>query len=648
MGDVMRSPRAGCFDAVAALVALSVLTWAGCQSGDIAPLPLDPGSSRDVPAADAASDAPDAIERPDAIPGDAPPTLDIGPDHPQVPDDAPTPADAFPGDAPPPDAATGPDDLGTPDASIDCGSGGEPFDYRCNVLDPSTCPGGVCALAWCLDPDLDPDRWKACGDGVCDPCEGICEVDCLRLPYRPTRPDPLNPDTLTLYVHGFEMYGAAELDTMVFGRDEGCGLLRHGRPYGLDRPCSGTPEGDAAPNQLTSVEYYGRIPADWMSQADIDDIEALPIAAETALARYALIVARFIRHKFAATGATQANIVCHSMGCLITRYIIEHDIERLASQSRIPRLITLAGALGGSRLAALYDNPDLISLVGRLGLDFADFVLLQPDLITDRWVTWDHRRFEGNHPYYGGIQIHHLGGTQPKLEEALNIAVLDVMNPEDLANDGVLYLDDTYFHAMAPQARYRAIDGTLLSSTRTLLHLEHNQIKRDGPPAMITAAALLGSRRVILTLAELELFRDRESGGLFDGENGQSPAEVAPEIEVRFDPFVSQDLGQPSTAHVDRVDHRGAPIVTLATGKTLKPGLVLFSGPVFDAMDRFHVAIDLIEVDWYPRRGIREWAVNANRPLVSDARAVALQDGTYSFQNEYARAVIRVDVVRMH
>lgn len=622
--------------------------------GDAASGPRDASPPADLPdagATDASVDAGDATTPRDLPPGpdssdpaDAardPAAPDDADDDPGQPADDATAADA-PADTP------APLDAPVPDAPVDCGPSGTAFDYRCNVLDPATCPGGVCALSWCLDPDLDPDRWNACGDGTCDPCEGVCETDCLRLPYRPTRPDPTDPDTITVYVHGFEMVSESDAAGMVYGQDHGCGLLRHAQPYGLDRPCSDTPEGATARDQLASVEYYGRIPADWMTPQDVAEIESLPPVAETALPRYARIVARFIRHKLAVTGARQANVVCHSMGCLITRYIIEHDLDALASESRIPRFVTMAGALAGSRLAALYDNPDLVGIVGSLGLDFADFVLLQPDVITDRWVTWDHRRFEANHPYYGGIQIHHVSGTFPNLEEAMNVAVLDVMNPEDLANDGVLYLDDTYFHAMAPQARYRAADGALVPSTRSLLVVEHNQMKRDGSPGMTGAAALLGSRRVILKLAELELFDDGESHGAFDGQHGESPAEIAPEVVVRYDPYVTDTFGLPSTAHEDRVARRSAQVVSLPAGKVVQPDLQLFSGPVFDGMDSMHVAVDLIEVDWYPRRGVREWTAGANQSLGSHAAQVPLVDGEFAFRNDKVRARFTVDVVRMH
>ncbi|MEL6544116.1 MAG: hypothetical protein AAFQ82_05790, partial [Myxococcota bacterium] len=62
----------------------------------------------------------------------------------------------------------------------------ESFDFSCSR------PCSVCVLGHCLGPELNPDRFAQCDDGVCDPCEAPCNADCAEPPT--LSGDPLNYD----------------------------------------------------------------------------------------------------------------------------------------------------------------------------------------------------------------------------------------------------------------------------------------------------------------------------------------------------------------------------------------------------------------------------------------------------------------------
>ena len=293
------------------------------------------------------------------------------------------------------------------------------FDYKCSEFRPETCPGGLCVAEYCIGPELDPDRWDSCSDQTCDPCEQPCVSDCGPIQRPVGQKDYTGENTLTVYVHGFEMYTESQLETRSFGVDTGCGMLDNINWFAPFHPCSD--EGGAnSPNQYTSLEYYGQVPAAWFTDADLAEIQAHPEEGVEALFRYSLITAKFIRHKVETTGAKQVNVLCHSMGCLIVMNLIEHDMEGLASDNLFARWVTISGALAGAREANYFDNPEVQTLMASVGMSQADFIFLQPEVIKDKALVWDHRLWECNNPLFKEMLIHHICTTDPRNASALN------------------------------------------------------------------------------------------------------------------------------------------------------------------------------------------------------------------------------------
>ncbi len=577
----------------------------------------DPGAvDRDVPAADPIVDtaAPSPDPAADSDIPDSEDTLELPP----APDSA--------------------DDVPAPDCP-----GSKPYDYKCDLQHPDTCPGGICAYALCLGPKLDPDRWATCGDHTCSPCENAfdCPIDCAPAPT--LKPPALDdPKTLTVWVHGFGLNAFGSLDKIVYGSERGCSqFLKFLGDYGEARPCADTPEGAASPIQWTAPEYYGGVPAPWLTPADIAELDAFPYDGADALERYSRIVAKFIRWKLASTGATSVNLACHSMGCLITRVVLERDIEGLVSQGRIARWFTFSGALAGARFARLYDNPTVKQYADLVGMSQADYVILNPDFVVDRGAWYDHKPFEGNSPNYHRIFVQHLGGTSPHMSTLGGLSLADVVNPTVAPDDGVLFTQDMYFHSQAPGGSFVVASGAAEPSSMAFTNQQHVDMTYADTTGMLGAAALFHRRKVVVTLSEVSVIHDLE------GFPDMAPADVALEAEVRY-PYVLATFGKDVMATEMKVAQRSAPEWPQAEGTVQDPGVTIFGGPVFDAMQTIQLDLRLVEVDNYPTAGIVEIPFKGPELMAEFHGEVPLTDHEFAFEGINAKAKVKVRVVTLY
>ena len=172
---------------------------------------------------------------------------------------------------------------------------------------------------------------------------------------RALTPDPAR--TVTIQVHGWNLSGSTKDSTV--GDDRGGGDIVDGI-----RKFSSLPHGQtapAAPNQIIATEYYGATFPSYYTAADEAEVKALK-----GIPRYALIVAKYARYVMQRSGADGINLTCHSMGCLISRYLIENDVGKLASEGRIKRWVSFAGVVNGAALADIDDGKlsDLAKLIG--------------------------------------------------------------------------------------------------------------------------------------------------------------------------------------------------------------------------------------------------------------------------------------------
>lgn len=580
-----------------------------------------------------------------SIPFDAGLDNDSGIDAGPVDDDAGIDAGPMDVDAGTDAGTVGGTDAGTPDdggseAGFDAGACMRPPEtYTCDPSDAATCPGGTCipGANWCVGQVVDAGWYASCGNGVCDPCETAteCPVDCAPAPTVTGTKVYTDPDTIDIWVHGFTNHSQSQLSTTVYGAVTGCNDLGTAlATFKPSIPCA-TGENDLRPNQAVGMEYYGAIPPDWMTQAQINEVEQYPyVGGPTGLQRYGLILGMFIKWRLQVTGAHYANLVCHSMGCLLSRYVIENDIEQLASTSKITRWETNAGVLAGARLARLYDNPQVQMYADVLGLSTDDFALMNPAYVQQYAAVYDHQLYEGNNPLFNGILIHHMGANKASLPQAAGISLLDGIpneNPGNEPNDGIMFTSDEYFRSQSAAASVNTPDAGPVASTHVFDYIDHiDQPSSEEAKAMMVAA-LYNQRKVVVTLKSLTLNMDFENDELL--ETGVPPAEVVAEVVADYSPYTLPKYGVSAVIDNDTIAYRTATMYQQTLSTTVMPNQVVFEAPVFDDQTDFNLNVKLTETDYYTTT---PWNVNEVNPLVGNLndKVIVSYSGNVSLMNQ--------------
>lgn len=238
---------------------------------------------------------------------------------------------------------------------------------------------------------------------------------------------PVDPaTTITIVAGGFSPSGAAS--TAAYGVDDISPVIdgiatRMAVPTSLTNP--------DAPNQVTEVRYYGSQPPAYY---DADDLAAVD-AAERGAPRYALIVAKHIREVIRRSGARHVNLVGASFGGVITRTIIEHDLEGLVSGGWIVRWLTLEGTAGGVWVATqVANNPALSTLATLIAPDPSDVVTMSYDHVERSFNTPDAGRSTSAN--FANIVV----GFQVSTSHDFNQQALRIAAGEP--NDGVLLVED--------------------------------------------------------------------------------------------------------------------------------------------------------------------------------------------------------------
>jgi hypothetical protein len=87
-------------------------------------------------------------------------------------------------------------------------------------------------------------------------------------------------------------------------------------------------------------------------------------------------------------------------------------------------------------------------------------------------------------------------------------------------------------------------------------------------------------------------------------------------------------FGEDPIVDETRVGDRTVDLTHLDTGAMVDVDMVLYEGPVFDAMDRLAIDLNLVEVDRYAHAGLNEDLFNVDDPFFTGSLDVALIDGT--------------------
>jgi hypothetical protein len=377
----------------------------------------------------------------------------------------------------------------------------------------------------------------------------------------------------SIFIDGIDGDGPEQ--TGVFGVDIENDLVEDlaamlGVPTGLENP--------AAPDQFAICDYYGDTAPGYYTAQDLADLAAADATYGGGVPRHAAIVAKFAREVLRRSGARQVNLMAGSLGALVGRWIIEKDLEGLASQGKIARFLTAEGVIGGN-WAVSEGGQAALDLLEQLDQPTIDLEHMDYDWIEDNLGA---PRRETANPLYASILVAHFTMT----DDDLNEHALTVFSGE--ANDGLQIVPDTFFANMAPQARHFG-----LLPPHTYLFATHYSSKDHRGLHAAGVAALTGRRRARLILESARIDYANENFFQGDGEIVFECKVWSPEAERRF--------AIPGVEIAERgFEGRDAPMWSYADGQERTLEWVCFDGFLLPGENQLRVKIRPWEIDWEP------------------------------------------------
>ena len=212
---------------------------------------------------------------------------------------------------------------------------------------------------------------------------------------------PKTDKTVTIYIHGYSksgykrdgVYGNDNYDEMI---DTIVDMTGFDTTTNYDK--------NNFSNIIAITPYYGSIAPNYYTPKDIQEINDIG----EGIPRYALIIAKYAKHIMKETGADKVNLLSVSMGSLVSRYLIEKDLEHLSSNKKISKWLSLEGVIKGN-IAASGDN--LLSLISNFEA--------QPIDVEHMSYAWINNHLDTNSPYYNDIQIAFESSTKDNASKGL-------------------------------------------------------------------------------------------------------------------------------------------------------------------------------------------------------------------------------------
>ena len=408
------------------------------------------------------------------------------------------------------------------------------------------------------------------------------------LPPMPAGADHDPNVTATLYVLGYDPAGADRQG--VYGDDRHEPLADSiAALAGL--PTSDDPSGPLPPNVVVGTNYYGDTAPSYYSPADVAEVAEATSLWGGGVPRYALIVAKHARRILARSGAQQINLMSASFGSLIVRWLIEQDVEGLASEGRIARWLTVEGLIAGNWAASHEEFVNLLDLFGPAPIDV--------DHMSYGWIeTHLHApRTEAAHPAYAGILIGQVGSTDDRYNTAALRTAMLAYN-EYQPNDGVQGLHDARFHTVTAAARFAGLPPTL-----AVFHATHPGLASWRSAWAEAATFLTGRRRVTVTMTSAQVTNLREPQQPFWD---WRPAEVVFESRV-YSPAADARwaVTQPLSAYVK--EGATAPLRRYHDqGETQQLSHIVFDDLVQPDETELRLDLHAFEVDYDLRYGVVE------------------------------------------
>ena len=435
-----------------------------------------------------------------------------------------------------------------------------------------------------------------------------------------------NPSSkvITIYVHGYQEEG--------FQRDGAYGLRWYNTFRSNLIQYTGLPTistydyNNNFNNMITSVDYYGKEAPEYYNEEDIQEIDEVTQTYGGGIPRYAMIVAKYAKDLLDHTEAEKINIVSVSMGSLVTRWMIEKDVEHLASEKKIEKWITVEGVIRGNYALSVASDTIIDLFLKRSP---------ETDQMKYSWIkehlTPTPERLSS--PYYQDILVGQISLTNGDKENSLMKYVLPFYGGFQ-PNDGFQLLKDTYF---------KTIGETVQSPSHILLHEDHVDIKNNAAAFVNISNFLEAKKRVRITLGDTTITDIHET--ITDTNQG---SEIVFESSV-YSPL-SKSVWELEHAIDERLYYSGALKIYNyhENGQTYHLNQTIFDGFVLEDEEKLDIRIEGFEIDRSTTYDISEVnKVSKKESLGKRSQIIPLQTGTYTITGEDWRGTLEVEVLEM-
>jgi hypothetical protein len=412
---------------------------------------------------------------------------------------------------------------------------------------------------------------------------------------------------VTIYIHGYHKEGYKRVG--VYGDISYDSVLDKFVEF-TNLPTMQDYDKNSFTNVLAITPYYGDEPPSYYTQTDIDDIARVG----DGIPRYAMIVAKFAKYIMKESGADNINIISASMGSLVIRWLIEKDIENLASEKKIQKWMSIEGVIKGN-----------YALSKKLFVSLADNYFEKSVDTEHMSYSWVNSNLSQSSPYYNDIRIGQISGTDSETNSiGLNYLMIGNFKP----NDGYQLYRDTYFDNQ--------------NFTHSMFHVDHIGIKKDNGAYINVTSFMESKRRVKITLMDVTVDDIHERINRFFNKN----AEIVFESQVfSYESARRWGIGD---AISERVFNSGALKVYgyEEDGETKEINQVIFNDYVLNGEKDLEIKMKSYEIDRSSKYNISE--LNSNtRTLLGDATVtIPLKDGTYEIiSDDEWRGFLKVEMI---
>jgi len=332
--------------------------------------------------------------------------------------------------------------------------------------------------------------------------------------------------------------------------------------------------------------------------------------------RYARIIAKYAKYILDKTGADKVNFMSVSMGSLVTRYLIEKDLEHLASEQKIDKWLSLEGVIKGN-IAASGDN--LLAFINNFETQSIDVAHMN--------YTWINTHLDTNSLHYQNIQIGFESSTKDDASKSA-LSYWLRLNGNFEANDGVQAVKDTFFKTNA---------------THTFYHDNHYTLADNKAAWGYAATFLTSKKRVRITLLDATIYDLHEDNLLFN--TSIKPAEIV--FQSRLYSQKAQEKWDFIRAIDERVLRGGYLAVYNYHDRDINKILnqPLFDSYILDEEKELTLKLTPYELDMEPDYGVREFTGHGdNESLGEETIMIPMKEGIYPLQSREWSGRVKVEL----